>query len=144
MATTHSGTTGDGALWGARFASGPSAELADLSRSTHFDWVLAPYDLAGSHAHARALGAAGYLSAADETAMHAGLDEVARRLESGELVARPQDEDVHGALEAALMSSGPSSAGAFARDAAATIRSRPSSACTCSTMPASSRRASST
>ena len=103
MATTHSGTTGDGALWGARFASGPSAELADLSRSTHFDWVLAPYALAGSHAHARALGAAGYLSAADETAMHAGLDEVARRLESGELVARPQDEDVHGALEAALI-----------------------------------------
>ena len=53
--------TGDGSLWGARFASGPSPELAALSRSTHFDWQLARYDIAGSHAHATALAAAGYL-----------------------------------------------------------------------------------
>ena len=95
--------TGDGALWGARFASGPSAELARLSRSTHFDWQLAPYDIAGSHAHAKALAAAGYLSASEETAMHAGLDELQRRVDSGELVAAPDDEDVHGALESALI-----------------------------------------
>ena len=95
--------TGDGALWGARFASGPSAELARLSRSTHFDWQLAPYDIAGSHAHAKALAAAGYLSSSEETAMHAGLDELRRRVDSGELVAAPDDEDVHGALESALI-----------------------------------------
>ena len=69
--------TGEGALWGARFSSGPSPELARLSRSTHFDWQLAAYDIAGSHAHAKALAAAGYLSASEETAMHAGLDEQA-------------------------------------------------------------------
>ena len=51
------GTT-EGSLWGARFASGPSPELARLSKSTHFDWQLAGYDLAGSRAHARALAAA--------------------------------------------------------------------------------------
>ncbi len=95
--------TGDGALWGARFASGPSAELARLSRSTHFDWQLASYDIAGSHAHAKALAAAGYLSSSEETAMHAGLDELQRRVDSGELVAAPDDEDVHGALESALI-----------------------------------------
>ena len=95
--------TGDGALWGARFASGPSAELARLSRSTHFDWQLASYDIAGSHAHAKALAAAGYLSSSEETAMHAGLDELRRRVDSGELVAAPDDEDVHGALESALI-----------------------------------------
>ena len=49
--------TNEGALWGARFASGPSPELARLSKSTHFDWQLARYDLAGSRAHARALAA---------------------------------------------------------------------------------------
>ncbi|MGO1770434.1 MAG: Gfo/Idh/MocA family oxidoreductase, partial [Microbacterium sp.] len=49
------GRTGDGTLWGGRFASGPSPELQELSRSTQFDWQLAPYDLAGSHAHAKAL-----------------------------------------------------------------------------------------
>lgn len=35
--------------------------------------------------------------------MHDGLDELARRLDAGELVATPDDEDVHGALEAALV-----------------------------------------
>jgi argininosuccinate lyase len=96
-------TTGDGSLWGARFSSGPSPELVALSRSTHFDWALALYDVAGSHAHAKALAAAGYLSAEEEAAMHAGLDEVTRRVTSGELAARAVDEDVHGALEAALI-----------------------------------------
>ncbi|CAN5121632.1 argininosuccinate lyase [soil metagenome] len=97
------GSTGQGSLWGGRFEGGPSAELARLSRSTQFDWRLAGYDLAGSHAHAKALAAAGYLTAEDEAAMHAGLDEVAQRLSDGTLVAQPDDEDVHGALEAALI-----------------------------------------
>ncbi|GAA2005920.1 argininosuccinate lyase [Microbacterium ulmi] len=95
--------TNEGALWGARFASGPSAELAALSRSTHFDWALALYDIAGSHAHAKALAAAGYLTADDEQRMHEGLDVLARGIQDGTLVARPDDEDVHGALEAALI-----------------------------------------
>ncbi len=90
-------------LWGARFEGGPAPELAALSRSTHFDWVLAPYDIAGSHAHAKALAAAGHLTAAEEAAMHDGLDVLAARVESGELVATDDDEDVHGALEAALV-----------------------------------------
>ena len=95
--------TNEGALWGARFASGPSPELAALSRSTHFDWVLAPYDLAGSHAHAAALAAAGYLTADEEERMHAGLDALAAAVADGSLVAADSDEDVHGALEAALI-----------------------------------------
>ncbi len=108
MTTSHDeessgGKTGEGALWGARFASGPSPELVALSRSTHFDWSLALYDIAGSHAHAKALAAAGYLSAEEERDMHAALDEVASRVVSGSLVAQPADEDVHGALEAALI-----------------------------------------
>ncbi|WP_447945837.1 argininosuccinate lyase [Microbacterium lacticum] len=95
--------TNEGALWGARFASGPSPKLAALSRSTHFDWVLVPYDLAGSHAHAAALAAAGYLTADEEERMHAGLDALAAAVADGSLVAADSDEDVHGALEAALI-----------------------------------------
>src|SRR6187431_2746929 len=55
------GSTGEGRLWGGRFASGPSPALEALSRSTHFDWRLVPYDLAGSVAHANALHRAGLL-----------------------------------------------------------------------------------
>ncbi|WP_394551692.1 argininosuccinate lyase [Agromyces sp. MMS24-JH15] len=95
--------TNEGALWGARFASGPSPELARLSKSTHFDWQLARYDLAGSRAHARALAAAGYLADDELSGMLAGLDALEARIESGELVAAESDEDVHGALETALI-----------------------------------------
>ena len=95
--------TNEGALWGARFASGPSPELAALSRSTHFDWDLALYDIAGSHAHAKALAAAGYLTADEEQAMHDGLDVLARGITGGTLRPGGQDEDVHGALEQALI-----------------------------------------
>lgn len=102
MSQTPDGTH-DGALWGARFSSGPSPELAALSVSTHFDWLLAPYDLAGSRAHARALHAAGYLSGDELAGMLRGLDDLARDVQDGTLRARPQDEDVHGALENALI-----------------------------------------
>ena len=95
--------TNEGSLWGARFASGPAPELARLSKSTHFDWQLAGYDLAGSRAHARALAAAGYLTSDELAVMIAGLDALGERVESGELVAAESDEDVHGALEAALI-----------------------------------------
>ena len=95
--------TNEGALWGARFASGPSPELAALSRSTHFDWSLALYDIAGSHAHAKALAAAGYLTPDEERTMHAGLDTLARGIQDGTLRPSAGDEDVHGALEAALL-----------------------------------------
>ena len=46
-------------LWGGRFGGGPSEALARLSVSVHFDWRLAPYDLAASRAHARVLHAPG-------------------------------------------------------------------------------------
>ena len=95
--------TNEGALWGARFAGGPSPELAELSRSTHFDWILAPYDIAGSHAHATALEAAGYLEAEEARIMHEGLDVLAARIADGTLLPDPGDEDVHGALEKALI-----------------------------------------
>ena len=91
------------ALWGGRFAGGPSPELAALSRSTHFDWELAGYDVAGSHAHAHALEAAGLLTAGEAAAMHDGLNELERRVGAGELLPTDDDEDVHGALEKALI-----------------------------------------
>jgi argininosuccinate lyase len=102
MTEPNSGTN-TGKLWGARFDGGPSPELEALSRSTHFDWRLTLYDIAGSHAHAKALGAAGLLTTDDEAALHAGLDVLARRYQAGELRPGESDEDVHGALERMLL-----------------------------------------
>ena len=55
-------STNEGSLWGGRFADGPADALAALSKSTHFDWVLAPYDVIASKAHARVLFRAGLLT----------------------------------------------------------------------------------
>ncbi|WGX94433.1 argininosuccinate lyase [Nocardioides sp. L-11A] len=97
------GATQGGKLWGGRFEGGPSPELEALSRSTHFDWRLGLYDIAGSHAHAKALGAAGLLTADEETELHRGLDALAARFTDGSLRPDPSDEDVHGALERLLI-----------------------------------------
>ncbi len=96
-------TTNTGSLWGGRFADGPSPALAALSKSTHFDWRLALYDIAGSHAHAKALGAAGFLTGEQEAELHRGLEVLAQRWRAGELLPEESDEDVHGALERLLL-----------------------------------------
>lgn len=97
------GTTNEGALWGGRFASGPSPELQALSRSTHFDWQLTPYDLAGSRAHANALHRAGLLTDADHAELLRGLGVLGERYAAGDLRPSDTDEDVHGALERLLL-----------------------------------------
>ena len=94
---------GAGSLWGARFADGPAPELVALSRSTHFDWVLAPYDLAGSRAHARALATAGFLDSDELARMLAGLDTIEAGVRDGSVVPLDSDEDVHSALERELV-----------------------------------------
>ena len=101
--TADRNPTNEGALWGGRFASGPSEALAALSKSTHFDWRLVPYDLAGSKAHARVLHRAGLISETDRDALVAGLDRLGDRFTTGDLRPDPADEDVHGALERLLL-----------------------------------------
>ena len=97
------GSTNEGKLWGGRFDGGPSPELEALSRSTHFDWRLAPYDIAGSHAHAKALAAAGLLTTAEEGELHRGLEVLNAAFDAGALRPADSDEDVHGALERLLI-----------------------------------------
>jgi argininosuccinate lyase len=96
-------STNTGKLWGGRFEGGPSPELDALSRSTHFDWRLTPYDLAGSRAHAHALHRAGLLSDADLAELQRGLAALGERYAAGTLTPDPSDEDVHGALERLLL-----------------------------------------
>ncbi len=94
---------GDVRLWGARFADGPAEALAKLSASVHFDWRLAPYDIAGSKAHARVLAKAGLLTADELGRMIAGLDQLAVDVENGSFTGTIADEDVHTALERGLL-----------------------------------------
>lgn len=95
--------TNEGALWGGRFSGGPAEAMAALSKSTHFDWVLAPYDVLASQAHARVLNRAGLLSDADLETMIAGLQQLGDDVESGAFGPEAGDEDVHGAMERGLI-----------------------------------------
>jgi argininosuccinate lyase len=96
-------STNEGSLWGGRFANGPADELAALSRSTHFDWVLAPYDITASRAHARVLFTAGLITVEQRDGLLAGLDRLARDVADGSFGPSATDEDVHGALERGLI-----------------------------------------
>ncbi|WP_294165306.1 argininosuccinate lyase [uncultured Corynebacterium sp.] len=95
--------TNEGALWGGRFSGGPSEAMFALSVSTHFDWVLAPYDVLASKAHAKVLHKAGLLSDVDLDTMLSGLTELGEKVASGEFRPAPTDEDVHGAMERGLI-----------------------------------------
>ena len=96
-------TTNEGSLWGGRFADGPSDALAALSRSTHFDWVLAPYDITASRAHTVVLFQAGLLTEEQRDGLLAGLDSLAEDVADGSFGPLVTDEDVHAALERGLI-----------------------------------------
>ena len=49
-------------LWGGRFSDEPADVVFALSRSVHFDWRLAPYDLRSSLAHLAVLESSGLLT----------------------------------------------------------------------------------
>ena len=89
-------------LWGGRFGGGPSPAMAALSKSTDVDWRLAPYDLAGSRAHARVLHRAGLLTDDELERMIGALTELTAEVQAGTFVPILSDEDVHEALERGL------------------------------------------
>src|SRR4051794_1068355 len=92
-------------LWGGRFGDdGDQADerIAAFGRSIDVDRELALDDLDGSVAHVRGLGRAGILSADEVDTLVSGLAELRRVVEKGELQWRPELEDVHLNLEAAL------------------------------------------
>ena len=90
------------ALWGGRFAQGPEESVFALSRSVHFDWRLAPYDLRSSKAHLAILKKSGLIAAKDAEAIAKALNELSAEVTSGKFVAIESDEDVHSALERGL------------------------------------------
>jgi argininosuccinate lyase len=92
-----------GSLWGGRFTASAADSVAALSKSTHFDWRLAEYDIAGSKAHARSLFSAGYLNNDEAERLNKVLGQLLERVQAGSFTPKEQDEDVHSALERGLI-----------------------------------------
>ena len=90
------------ALWGGRFAQGPEESVFALSRSIHFDWRLAPYDIRSSMAHLEVLKKSGLVAKKDAEAIAQALKELSTEVVAGTFKPLDTDEDVHSALERAL------------------------------------------
>lgn len=89
-------------LWGGRFAGTGDEAVAAFGRSIEIDAELALDDLDGSVAHVRGLGRAGILTEDEVETLVAGLADLRRDVEAGELAWDPALEDVHLNLESAL------------------------------------------
>ena len=90
------------ALWGARFSHGPAEAVFALSRSVHFDWRLAPYDIRSSLAHLAVLESSALITRDDGAAIRTALKQLATEVLNGSFTAAQGDEDVHSALERGL------------------------------------------
>ncbi len=104
---TGSGTIVDvgaatNAMWGGRFADGPSAIMREINASIPFDKALWRQDIAASKAHVAMLGAAGIVAVEDAEAISAGLDAVAAEYEADGVPEDWDREDIHMTTEARL------------------------------------------
>ena len=89
-------------LWGGRFSEETDPAVEAFSASIDFDRALARYDIRGSIAHARMLGAVGIVSAAESAELTAGLEAVLGEIERGEFPFDAKLEDIHMNVEARL------------------------------------------
>ncbi|HOX55381.1 MAG TPA: argininosuccinate lyase [Candidatus Paceibacterota bacterium] len=85
-----------------RFAGGPAAAVAQFTQSVSFDQRLWRHDIAGSIAHAVVLREAGCLTRRELDAITRGLDAIGKEIRAGKFRWRPELEDVHMNIEAAL------------------------------------------
>ena len=96
--------------WGGRFSADPAELMLRFSESVSLDRRLAPYDVAGSKAHAAMLAHVGLITAKDRNAILAGLDALLEQIEAGEFAWDTRLEDVHMNIEQALTKRVPAAA----------------------------------
>ena len=90
-------------LWGGRFNQSPAHSMRDLSRSVHFDWRLAPYEIEVNLVHLHNLIKQKIISKSDGQTLEKGLLELAGEIGSGKFTYNDDDEDVHSAIERGLV-----------------------------------------
>ena len=89
-------------LWGGRFDSAPADAMAALSRSVHFDWRLAPYEIEVNLIHLKILVEQGVVSKENGKNIESALLGLAKDIGSGSFKYTDADEDVHSAIERGL------------------------------------------
>ncbi|HTU01268.1 MAG TPA: lyase family protein, partial [Candidatus Sulfotelmatobacter sp.] len=89
--------------WGGRFAAETHQGVESFTASIEVDKRLAPYDIAGSIAHARMLGKCKLLAPAEVDAIVTGLTEIGAEIAAGSFKLDPALEDIHMHVERRLI-----------------------------------------
>ncbi len=89
--------------WGGRFSEPTDRAVEDFTSSIQYDRRLYRYDIQGSEAHARMLARQGILTKSEAEAIHKGLRQILAEIEKGTFIFHPDDEDIHMAVEKALI-----------------------------------------
>ncbi|MDL1898129.1 argininosuccinate lyase [Anaerolineae bacterium CFX7] len=89
-------------LWGSRFDKQPDELFARFNNSFHFDWRLYDADIRGSIAYAKALARAEIISPREANEIERGLLLVRDEFARGAFESKPDDEDIHTAVERRL------------------------------------------
>ncbi|WP_395646072.1 argininosuccinate lyase [Terricaulis sp.] len=89
-------------MWGGRFAEKPAAAMQAINASIDVDQRLWREDIEGSKAHAAMLAAQGIITAEDNAAIQAGLDQIAAEIAQGTFQFSTELEDIHLNIEARL------------------------------------------
>jgi argininosuccinate lyase len=89
-------------LWSGRFKEAVDPRVKEFTASISFDKRLALFDIRGSLAHARMLGACRIISKRDVAAIERGLARVQREIQAGRFEWSLDDEDVHLNIERRL------------------------------------------
>ncbi|HEM2549016.1 TPA: argininosuccinate lyase [Streptococcus suis] len=89
-------------LWGGRFEASLEEWVEEFGASIRFDQKLAKYDIQGSLAHVKMLGATGIITQAEAQVIQTGLEELLEDYEAGKLVFDVRNEDIHMNIESLL------------------------------------------
>jgi argininosuccinate lyase len=92
-------------LWGGRFEKDTASSMANLSKSTHFDWRLATFDLLQTDVHVQALNRAKLINDAETKQIRNAIQDIYKKVSSGTLQPNETDEDVHTAIERLIIES---------------------------------------
>ena len=89
-------------LWEGRFQEAPDAVMRQFGDSIEFDQRLAAADIRGSIAYAKALAQAELIPTEECGRLVSGLEQVEAEFASGAFEVKPDDEDIHTAVERRL------------------------------------------
>jgi argininosuccinate lyase len=95
--------TGDAnPMWGGHFKTGAHEIMAEINASIGFDNKLYRHDIRGSLAHVAMLAFTGIISDDEAEQISKGLQQIEQEIHAGQMVWKPEFEDIHMHVEARL------------------------------------------